>query len=331
MGALRRIGWLSIGLVGCGTPAPETDGEDPLPPSIATLENPVDPIPLERDLDPDEVRLGERLFDDPILSGDGSVACRACHLFDKGGADGLARPRRPHRPEGAINVPTIFNLEFSYRFNWSARFGDLESQLDGPMKNPNVMGTDWPDVVSRLRRSKTYPALFAAIWQDGVTEANLREAIATYERSLFTPNAPFDRFLRGERNAIDARAEAGWESFKSLGCVSCHQGMNVGGNLVQKFGVMGDYFADRGDVGPADLGRFGVTHIESDRHVFRVPSLRNVARTAPYFHDGTAATLEEAVMQMSRYQLGRELPPGTVADLVAFLETLTGEYRGQPL
>jgi cytochrome c peroxidase len=168
------------------------------------------------------------------------------------------------------------------------------------------------------------------VFSDGLTAANVRTALLEYERSLVTPNAPFDRYLRGDTHAISERAKQGYALFKTYGCASCHQGMAVGGNMLQRVGVMHDYFGDRGSVTPADLGHFSVTHLERDRYVFRVPSLRNVALTAPYFHDGTAATLEKAITTMARYQLGRELEDEDVALLAEFLRTLTGEYRGKP-
>jgi cytochrome c peroxidase len=147
---------------------------------------------------------------------------------------------------------------------------------------------------------------------------------------LITPNAPFDRFLRGQ-GQLSAQQHRGYETFRDYGCISCHQGKNVGGNMYQRFGIMRDYFADRGEVVAVDFGRYSQTQLEDDRFVFRVPSLRNVALTAPYFHDGSADTLEEAVTTMARYQLGRALAAEQADDIAAFLGTLTGEYRGRPL
>ncbi len=157
---------------------------------------------------------------------------------------------------------------------------------------------------------------------------NVKNAIAEFERTLLTPGSRFDRHLRGDATALSAEEKAGYLKFKSYGCISCHQGVNIGANLFQRMGVIGDYFADRGNITKADLGRFNVTGQESDRHVFKVPGLRNVALTAPYFHDGSARTLEEAVEVMAKYQLGRPLPPGDLADIVRFLHTLTGELEG---
>ncbi|MBZ0119616.1 MAG: c-type cytochrome, partial [Sandaracinaceae bacterium] len=169
-----------------------------------------------------------------------------------------------------------------------------------------------------------YARRFAALFRDGVTKANVTRAIATFERTLVAVDSPFDRWLRGDQSALDADEVAGYELFKSVGCIACHQGRNVGGNMYQRFGVLGDYFRDRGQLTDEDRGRFNVTQDESDRFVFRVPSLRMVEHTAPYFHDGSAATLQDAVRVMVRYQLGRRLADEEIARIVRFLRTLDG-------
>ncbi|HEY4104579.1 MAG TPA: cytochrome c peroxidase, partial [Polyangiaceae bacterium] len=191
--------------------------------------------------------------------------------------------------------------------------------------NPLEMDTKWPDVIAKLKSDPAYTGAFAALFPAGITQETVESAIATFERTLLTQNSPFDRWLKGDDNALSAEQKAGYDLFKRVGCVACHQGQNVGGNMFQRFGVMGDYFGDRGHVTEADYGRFNVTHNESDRFVFRVPSLRNVALTAPYFHDGSAKTLPDAVGVMVKYQLGRKLEPEQIASIVAFLGSLTGE------
>lgn len=166
------------------------------------------------------------------------------------------------------------------------------------------------------------------VYENGVTEDTIIDAIVAYESSLITPNAPFDRYLRGDQNALLPKAQEGYRLFKAYGCVSCHQGVNVGGNIFQKFGVLGDYFADRGNITEADYGRHNVTGQEADRFVFRVPSLRNVAETPPYFHDGSAETLEKAISVMVKYQLGRPIPAEDVQRIAEFLRSQTD--RSQP-
>jgi cytochrome c peroxidase len=179
-------------------------------------------------------------------------------------------------------------------------------------------------IVAAVASDPAYVRDFAADYPDGITPDNVRNAIATFERSLVTVDAPFDRWQRGEAAAIGAEARAGYAMFLDYGCASCHQGVGIGGNMYQRLGIMGDYFADRGSETTVDQGRYDVTHLEEDRHVFRVPSLRNVAATAPYFHDGSAGDLSSAVRTMGHYQLGRDLDPSEIEALVAFLESLTG-------
>lgn len=302
----------------------------PLAPITASFE-PIQPIPEPPRLDLRKVELGNRLFHDARLSRDDSVACATCHSLSQGGTDHRARSVGIDGQVGQVNAPTVFNSALNFRQFWDGRAGTLEDQVDGPTHNPVEMASSWPDIVAKLSRDPSYRAAFAGLYHDGVQPANIRGAIATFERSLTTPNSRFDRFLRGEVTAITEEEKAGYVLFKTLGCAACHQGAAVGGNMFQKFGVMGDYFADRGHQTAADLGRFNVTGRDADRHTFKVPSLRNVARTAPYFHDGSAQTLEEAVAVMARYQLGRTLSQSDMDRLVKFLNTLTGEYNGRPL
>ncbi len=298
---------------------------------IATSEDPIDPIPLTVDLDPRKVALGARLFRDPVLSPGGDVACVTCHDFALGGADRRTRSDLPGHAPAVINTPTVFNAALNYRYHWNGKFEDLEAQLDAPITSPRVLATTFDDVVARLAKAPQYPELFAAIYPRGLEVASFRDAMVTYERSLVTPSARFDVYLRGDKTALTDDERAGYSLFKSHGCISCHQGVNIGGNLFEKFGALRDYFKDRGHVEEADYGRYNVTKLERDRYVFRVASLRNVAMTPPYFHDGSAKTLEDAVRVMGKYQLGRNLSGEQVRLLVAFLKTLTGELEGKPL
>ncbi|MEO1791968.1 MAG: cytochrome c peroxidase [Cyanobacteria bacterium J06629_19] len=175
------------------------------------------------------------------------------------------------------------------------------------------------------------PRAFQELYPTGIQPDSIRDAIATYERSLITPNAKFDRYLRGEATAITAEEKAGYQRFKEYGCVACHHGVNIGGNMFQQLGVMKDYFLERGNVQPSDLGRMNTSGRPRDRYSFKVPSLRNVALTAPYLHDGSIESLEKVITIMGRYQLGREIPPEDVALLVKFLHTLTGELEATAL
>lgn len=303
---------------GAGDPGEDEIGVD--------LAAPIVPLPRELPIaiDPARAALGRDLFFDPILSGDGAVTCASCHALERAGTDGLPRSRAPQRGEGPINVPTVYNLAFVFRYSWSGRFDDIQAMLDVPMERQSALASSWPECVERLRASQRHRAAFEAVYPEGVTEDTLRDAIAQFIYSLTTPDAPFDRWLRGDASAIDEEAREGYELFREYGCASCHQGVNVGGNMYQRFGVMADYFAGRTDLTPADRGLCEATGRDEDCHVFRVPSLRNVALTAPYFHDGSRATLEEAVDTMAQYQLGRPIDPVHRARIVAFLRTLTG-------
>jgi cytochrome c peroxidase len=195
------------------------------------------------------------------------------------------------------------------------------------------MASSWEEAVPKLRADKGYRQAFQQLYPQGITGETIVDAIATYEQTLLTPNSPFDRFLRGDQSALSQREQTGYRRFLDYGCASCHQGVLLGGNMYQRFGVMGSYFKDRptGKSTPANVGRFNVTGREEDRYVFKVPGLRNVAVTAPYFHDGSVASLEQAVIIMGRYQLGRELSATDVLAIAAFLRSLTGEWEGKPL
>lgn len=300
-------------------------------PAWAQRDEPIRPVPTEAMVDARKAALGERLFHDKRLSGDGSVACASCHALDHGGADSQAKSRGVRGAQGVVNAPTVFNSVFNFRQFWDGRAESLEVQVVEPVLNPLEMGSNWADVVARLSQDPAVVAAFKESYGDGLRAANVQNALAVFVRSLVTPNARFDKYLRGDANALTPEEVLGYQLFKSYGCVSCHQGVNVGGNMFQQFGVMGDYFASRGHMVLADLGRYNVTGKEADKHVFKVPSLRNVALTAPYFHDGSARTLGEALDVMFKYQLGRSAPRQDKEHIIKFLHTLTGEYRGKRL
>ena len=245
--------------------------------------------------------------------------------MEAGGTDGERYSKGIANVPAQVNTPTIFNLAYNFRFNWDGQYDSLAAHTDGLVQNPVVIGDTWEAVAQRIRNIDGYQQTFKTIYADGVSKENIIDAIVTYEAALITPNATFDRYLRGDVSAISAPAKAGYDLFKAYGCASCHQGVNVGGNMFQQFGIIGDYFSDRGNITPADLGRFNVTGAEADRYVFRVPSLRNVAVTSPYLHDGSAQTLKEAIEIMVKYQLGRPIPTADVELIAEFLETLTGE------
>ncbi len=299
--------------------------------AVAQSDEPLKPLPTELKLDPRKVALGERLFNDKRMSRDNSMSCASCHNLAKGGVDGLQTSVGIGGAKGPINAPTVFNSSLNFRQFWDGRAASLEEQVDGPVHNPKEMGSTWPEVIDKLAKDHALVEQMKQSYPDGLQVKNVKDAIAVFERSLTTPNARFDKYLRGDKAALSADELRGYQLFKAYGCVACHQGVNVGGNMFQSFGVMGDYFGKRGNVTAADLGRFSVTKNEADRHVFKVPSLRNVALTAPYFHDGSAKTLADAVDVMFKFQLGRPASAQDKELIVKFLHTLTGEYKGKPL
>ena len=286
---------------------------------------PVKPIEA-LEVDAGKTALGRALFLDPGLSKDGTVACASCHDLAGGGDDGRAVSVGIGGNAGTINAPTVFNAVLNFKQFWDGRADTLDEQIDGPVQSPVEMGSLWPEVVARLHAHDTYPDRFREVYPDGINRANVKDALVEFMKSLTTPNSRFDRWLKGDDDALSAVEERGYTLFKLYGCVSCHQGANVGGNMFQVFGVHNDYFEKRGEISDADLGRFNVTGTPADRHSFKVPSLRMAALTAPYLHDGSAETLRDAVDAMFEFQLGREAPDADKVAIIAFIEALAGEH-----
>ncbi len=285
----------------------------------------ITPIAEITGLDPAKIELGRQLFMDPILSRDGKISCASCHDLNAGGDDGRSRSIGIDGQTTLTNAPTVLNAALNLTQFWDGRSKSLEDQIDGPLNNANEMAMSWSKALGRLSQNQSYKDAFDTIYVDGITVANVKDAIAEFERSLITTDARFDRYLQGDDAALNQKERRGYRLFSNFGCISCHQGRNIGGNLFQKLGIVRPYFDAEDDLETADLGRFNVTGEETDRHVFKVPSLRNVSETAPYFHDGSIATLEEAIAIMGFHQLGRTLDEAEIDDIAAFLQTLTGE------
>jgi cytochrome c peroxidase len=291
---------------------------------------PIKALTAFTDLNQQKVLLGERLFHDPRLSADRTISCSSCHALDRGGVDRIPFSVGIKGQVGNINSPTVYNSGYNFVQFWNGRAATLEEQAAGPVHNPMEMGAEWSIVLPRLAKDPTYQRSFKQIYDSMPTGEAVVDAIATFERSLVTLNSPFDQYLQGKSDAISEQAKRGYELFKHLGCSSCHQGAGVGGNLFQVFGAVKSYEHSK-IKNPNDLGRYLLTKKEYDRYVFKVPMLRNVAVTPPYFHHGQTKTLEEAVRVMGEFQLGRQLKKVQVDELVAFLRTLTGEYKGKRL
>ncbi|WP_428737775.1 cytochrome-c peroxidase [Sulfurimonas sp.] len=277
----------------------------------------ITPIPDKLDVNRDKVTLGKQLYFDTRLSKDNSLNCASCHQLENGGDDNMRVSIGIDGREGTINAPTVYNATFNYYQFWNGRAKTLQEQAAGPIENPIEMGHKFEMLIPQLNKTE-YKAKFEAIYQDGITKENITDAIAEYEKTLITPNSPFDLYLKGNTNALTQDELDGYELFKTKGCIACHHGVNIGGNLYNKFGIYRDSNS-------LDLGRYSVTHKERDKYYFKVPSLRNVQRTAPYFHDGRTSKLDEAVRIMAQYQLGRKITDEEVRKIVAFLKSLNGE------
>ncbi len=311
-------------------PAKTQDQAPNLPAALQqTSREPIEPVPLSNDLDQNKVALGRRLFNDSRLSGGNGVSCTSCHAINQGMTDHLKLSRGLPGYPGITNTLGLFNVGLNAKFSWAGGITTLEDHTDRVIENKLTMGGRWDDVLETLRGDPSMVAAFEALYPDGIQRRNVIDAIVLLEMSLNTPNAPFDRYLRGDKAAISPQAEAGYRLFKDYGCVSCHQGINVGGNMLQVFGIF--KAPDGSSEGISVPGSAADSGIAGDRPVFRVPSLRNVAHTAPYFHNGSATTLRQAIDTMAVVQLGRNLAEDDVAKLEAFLRSLTGEYEGVSL
>lgn len=276
-------------------------------------------------LNMEKVALGDQIYHDGILSKDGTVSCAFCHVVQRGGVDGLPVSIGVGGAKGGINSPTVLNSSFNFRQFWDGRAATLADQAKGPPENPLEMAHQWPAIIDAMKQTSHYSVAFSKLYPNGITVDNVVDAIAEFEKSLITPNSPYDRYLAGDSTALKPEAIQGLKLFQEYGCISCHQGINLGGNLYQKMGALVAYFDEKNPPKSADQGLGGRSKRIDDQNVFKVPTLRNVALTAPYFHNSQAPNLTEAVRIMSANQLGRVMPPEEIDSIVAFLESLTGE------
>ncbi|WP_110457285.1 cytochrome-c peroxidase [Shewanella algidipiscicola] len=289
--------------------------------SAASAGEPIEPIKPAVITNPDKVELGKMLFFEPRLSMSGFISCNSCHNLSTGGVDALPTSIGHHWQEGPINSPTVLNADYMLAQFWDGRAADLKAQAAGPIANPKEMAYTHELAVDTIASMPAYVARFNHVYaSDEVNIDRITDAIAAFEKTLVTPNSPFDLYLTGDADAIDAEAKAGYQLFKDKGCVSCHNGPAVGGTMYMKMGLVKPFHTDN----PAQ-GRKDVTGNEADKYVFKVPTLRNIELTYPYFHDGSVWTLEEAVDTMADIQLGQKLSDAEINQMVAFLKTLTGE------
>ncbi len=288
---------------------------------------PIQPIPISFDYDRAKVELGKKLFFEPRLSKSGWITCNSCHNLSTGGADNLPTSIGHKWFFGPINSPTVLNARFNLAQFWDGRAKDLKDQAGGPIANPIEMGSNHELAVSVLQSIPEYVQWFSEIYGTDeiyedviITIDQVTDAIAAFEETLTTPNSRFDYWLKGYDNSISEVEREGYILFKSKGCIACHNGVGVGGNSYQRFGIAKPYDNDT-----HTLGRYNVTKEETDKYVFKVPLLRNIELTAPYFHDASTWDLNEAVNIMAEHQLGLKLTDDETNKIVVFLRTLTGE------
>jgi cytochrome c peroxidase len=275
-------------------------------------QEPITPIPPPRAADPRKLAIGERLFGDPRLSGDGKLACSSCHDLQTNGASDDRRTSAHDGSKLTFETLTVFNAALNFRLNWEGNYRAIEAQAESSLENPANMRTNASEVVAKLNADPEMVEQFRAAYGNSPDRTNFLDALATFERSLLTPGSRFDLWLAGDQSALSAKELEGYQLFKSLGCSSCHQGANVGGNLFERQGIFRPLVSSKPDI-------------------VRVPSLRNVATTPPYFHDGGTPRLDDAVRKMAAAQLDRTLSDQQVDSIVAFLQTLTGTFRGKPV
>lgn len=290
----------------------------------ATLKLYFEPLPasiIDEKKNETLIKLGRLLYMDPRLSVNDKIACNSCHLLNQFGVDNEPTSPGHEGKRGGRNAPTTLNAALHIAQFWDGRAKDVEEQALGPILNPIEMGMPSESaVISKLKKIKEYQELFPQAFKDDKDPfqyKNVGKAIGAFERTLLTPSR-FDDYLKGDENALKEDEKRGLKKFVHMGCATCHNGVAIGGNSFKKLGLVKPYETN-------DMGRYEVTGIESDKKVFKVPSLRNITKTGPYFHDGSVKTLDEAIREMAEHQLGRQVGDGFVRDVKAFLGSLTAK------
>ena len=303
----------------------------------AYAQHALQPIPDSLATDIRKVTLGRKMYNEARISLDGTLSCATCHVIDQGGADsrGTRTSEGIYGQFGGINAPTVLNAAFNVEQFWNGRAHTLADQAAGPPVNPVEMGDQtWEQICERLKEDASLVAEFQSIYPEGITQATVTDAIAEYEKTLITPNDRLDQMLKGDENALTEEEKKGLAAFMDNSCAVCHVGKTLGGQSFETLGIYEDYYAAREQSNPDivynddDKGLAGFTGDTADLHRFKVPGLRNISKTSPYFHDGTQATIEDAVRAMFRFELGvKEAPESDVASISAFLRTLDGEIK----
>ncbi len=298
---------------------------------------PVSPLPDSVAYNPGKAALGKLLYHDTRLSADGTVSCATCHGLNTAGVDNKRYSEGIKGQLGGVNAPTVYNACFNFVQFWDGRAGTLAEQAGGPPLNPVEMGCkSFDEIVARLAEDKAFVKEFNAVYPEGLSQATITDAIAEFEKTLVTPNSAFDRYLKGDKGAMTEEQIEGYDLFKKYSCATCHAGINMGGLSYELMGQRANYFEDRdltlkSGLTDGDNGRWAQTKVERDRYRFKTPTLRNVALTYPYYHDGSVETLNQAITMMAKYQVGEEMSPEEAAKVEAFLNALTGEYDGKLL
>jgi len=268
----------------------------------------ITPIPIETIINKDKVSLGKTLFLDKKLSKDNTISCGSCHILEEGGDDNLPVSFGINGKQGTFNAPTVYNAKFNFLQFWDGRAKNLKEQAVGPIHNPAEMDANFPMILAKLKKDSKYTRLFGKVYRDGITQNNILDAIVAFEETLTTPNSRFDRYLKKE-NTLSKEEIAGYKLFKEYGCISCHNGVNIGGNVFQKIGIISPFQSKNHTV----------------VHTLKVPTLRNISKTAPYLHDGSINNLSDTVKIMFSLQLGVEASQKEIDLIVSFLKTLDGE------
>ncbi|SMY16171.1 cytochrome c peroxidase [Photobacterium aquimaris] len=293
----------------------------------------IQPIHTVFKTDPAKVAIGLSLYNNIHLSANNKYACSSCHSIHTGGTDNLPTSLGINNLDDPMNAPTVYDSAFNMSQFWNGRAADLAAQAAGPIFNPVEMGSkDWGNIIAKLKQDPQLVKLFDNSYKDGMTGANITNAIAEYEKTLITPNSRFDQYLEGNLSALSPEEVEGFKLFLKTGCQTCHVGQSMGGQSYEKMGVYNSFFGDiKGKHLEGDKGRYLVTHDKKDMHYFKVPNLRNIAITGPYFSGGRAATLSESVNAMAKYQCNTDFTPKETKAMVAYLKTLTGQYQGKTL
>lgn len=297
------------------------------------LNEPIQPIEDSISVDKDKVALGYLLYHDKRLSLDNTLSCASCHDLETAGVDNEVVSPGVGGQMGSINSPTVFNSVYNFVQFWDGRAATLAAQAAQPPLNPVEMASlSFQQIIDKLKQDQELSRRFLKVYPEGFSETNITDAIAEFEKTLLTPNCKLDRYLKGEASAMNELELLGYDLFKKYECATCHVGVNMGGQSYEKMGMVRNYFEERGtEITQDDLGRFNETALERDRHRFKVPGLRNIVLTPPYFHDGSRKDLRSVTVDMAYYQLDLSLHPEELDAFEAFYECLTGEYQGKLL